>query len=213
MASPEGLPAPPHADVFTLVQMERSRFPHFAIAPCSREEDTWTQGLERKLVLLKLSGHISNCLERAASAEQRAQDTANPEIRGDNEMLAQSWRHLARSYEFVESLERFLAETGRMKDAIPPEMLAIVPEQPAQPATKPVIRRPRVKQTISFKDRLLKSAQEAREQADRLPPGAPRERLLLKARQSETAANIDTWISSPGSAPPDSLGLAKKPRP
>ena len=165
-------------------------------------------------MLLKLSGHISNCLERAANAEQRAQDTASPQIRSDNEMLAQSWRHLARSYEFVESLERFLSDTGRIKkDVVPPEMLALTEEQPAPPEHKPIIRRRRFKQTISFKERLLKSAQEAREQADRLPPGAPRERLLLKARQSETAANIDVWISSPGSAPPDNLGLVKKPRP
>ena len=190
-------------------------YPIFLLPPPAWKGIICSQGLERKLVvLLKLSGHISNCLERAANAERRARDAADPAIRSDNEMLAQSWRHLARSYEFVESLERFLSDTARIKDAVPPEILAIVPEQePAQPEPKPIIRRPRVKQTISFKDRLLKSAQEAREQADRLPPGAPRERLLLKARQSETAANIDTWISLPGSAPPDNLALVKKPRP
>ena len=164
-------------------------------------------------MLLKLSGHISNCLDRAANAERRAMDAADPAVRSENEMLAQSWRHLARSYEFVESLERFLSDTARIKDAIPSEMLALVSDPPAQPEPKPIIRRRRVKQTISFKDRLLKSAREAREEAARLPAGAARERLLLKARQSETAANIDTWISSPGSAPPDNLGLAKKPRP
>jgi hypothetical protein len=164
-------------------------------------------------VLLKLSAHISNCLELAAQAEQRAMDTTDPAIRSDNERLAQSWRHLARSYQFVESLERFLADTDRNKqDILPPEIRALAEEEPAAPERKPIVRRPRVKQTISFKDRLLNSAREAREEAARLPAGAARERLLLKARQSETAANIDTWISSPGSSPPDGLGLVKKPR-
>lgn len=164
-------------------------------------------------MLLKLSGHISNCLERAANAEQRALQATDPVLRTDNEMLAASWRHLARSYQFVESLERFLTEKARNGDEIvPPEMPSVVNEMPVQPASKPVIRRPRIKHATSFKDRLLKSAQEAREQAARLPAGTARERLLLKARQSETAADIDTWISSPGSPPPENLELAKKPK-
>ena len=164
-------------------------------------------------MLLKLSSHISNCLERAVNAEQRALQAADPTTRADNVMLAQSWRHLARSYQFVESLERFLADTGRIKnDVIPPEMLDIVGEPPAPPENKPIIRRRRVKHTISFKDRLLKSAQEARQRAARLPPGFERDRLLQKARQSETAADIDVWISSPGSHPPDGLGFDKKPK-
>jgi len=120
-------------------------------------------------VLLKLGGHISNCLERATNAERRALESTDSAIRKDNELLAQSWRHLACSYQFVESLERFLSETARHKEATaPPEMLAVVEEQPAQPESKPIIRRRRVKQEISFKDRLLKSAQEAHEQAARL---------------------------------------------
>ena len=164
-------------------------------------------------MLLKLSGHISNCLECADSAEQRALEATDPLIRRDNEMLAKAWRHLARSYEFVESLERFLSDTGRNnKDALPPEMLAVVNEAPSQPASKAIVRRPRVKHATSFKDRLLKSAQDAREQAARLPAGSAREQLLQKARQSETAADIDTWISSPGSPPPSNLDLGKKPK-
>ena len=63
-------------------------------------------------MLLKLGGHISNCLERAANAEQRALHETDAANRCDNELLAQSWRHLARSYEFVESLERFFSRNG-----------------------------------------------------------------------------------------------------
>lgn len=182
------------------------------LRPPGSKAFTWVTGMGGGPVLLRLSVHISNCLELAAQAEQRARAASDAAIRSDNERLAQSWRHLARSYQFVESLERFLADTERSKDALPPEMPALAEEMLAAPEPKPIIRRRRVKQTISFKQRLLRIAQEAREEAARLPAGAARERLLLKARQSETAANIDTWISSPGSAPPDNLGLGRKPR-
>jgi hypothetical protein len=170
-------------------------------------------------MLLKLSGHISNCLERAAAADQRAADSTDSATRGDNELLAQSWRHLARCYQFVESLERFLSETDpNDREVLPPELLAIVEEQPAvkeqpvAPESKPIIPRPRVKHQLSFKDRLLRSAQDARKEAAGLPAGAARERLLLKAQESETAADIEVWISMPGSRPPDKLALTKKPR-
>jgi len=171
-------------------------------------------------MLLKLSGHIASCLERAMEAEQRAEQANNPAIRSDNEKLAQSWRQLARSYQFVESLERFLADTERSKkDALPPELQALMEEQaeamdaPAAPEDRQIIRRPRVKHTMSFKDRLLKNAREARAQAGGLPAGSERDRLMLKARQSETAADIDTWVSTPGSAAPRSVDeLTKKPR-
>lgn len=162
-------------------------------------------------MLLKLSGHISNCLERAATAEHRASEATDPASRSDNELLAQSWRHLARGYQFVESLERFLSETARGKEATVPEMLPVVEELPAQPDSRPIIRR-RVKHDTSFKDRLLKSAQEARNQAAALPAGPVRERLLLKAQRSETAADIDNWVSSPGASPPHNLEFLKKPR-
>lgn len=164
-------------------------------------------------MLLKLSGHISNCLERAANAEERALRSTDSTKRSDNELLAQSWRHLARSYQFVESLERFLSETdGSKKETIPPEMLAILGEQPVAPESQPIIRRRRIKHEASFEDRLLKSAQEAREQAAQLPTGAARDRLLQKAQHSETAADIEKWISSPGSRPPDDLHIPKKPK-
>ena len=164
-------------------------------------------------MLLKLNGHISSCLERAAKAEQRALSATDSESRSDHEMLAQSWRHLARSYQFVESLERFLAETDRIKEKIvPPELQAIMDEQPATLESKPIVRRPRVRHEVSFQERLLKSAQGAREQASGMPPGTARDRLLLQARQSETAAKIDAWITTPGMRPPEGLDLPKKPK-
>jgi hypothetical protein len=58
-------------------------------------------------MLLKLNAHIASCLDRAAKAQQQALAATDPKVRDDHEMLAQSWRHLAKSYEFVESLELF----------------------------------------------------------------------------------------------------------
>ncbi len=51
---------------------------------------------------------------------------------------------------------------------------------------------------LSFQDRLAKFAESARAAAGRLPPGGERHDLLLKARESEAAARIDRWLSSPG---------------
>src|SRR5215467_10180661 len=116
-------------------------------------------------MLLKLSKHISSCLERALNAEERALHATDATSRSDHELLAQSWRHLARSYQFVESLEHFLSETAQNKDAVPPEMLEIENERPTQPESKPIIRRPRVKHMTTFQDRLAKSAEEARAEA------------------------------------------------
>ena len=42
-------------------------------------------------------------------------------MRIDNERMAKSWRHLARSYQFVESLERFLLDSDKARSARPPE--------------------------------------------------------------------------------------------
>jgi hypothetical protein len=57
-------------------------------------------------------------------------------------------------------------------------------------------------QSKSLKDRLLQEAARDRERAETLPPGAERDALKKKARQSETAAHIDEWLSSPGLQPP-----------
>ena len=66
-----------------------------------------------------------------------------------------------------------------------------------------VMRRRKVKHETSFEARLLQHAQEARAAAHRLPPGKKREQLLRQARASETAAQIDRWISSPGLRAPE----------
>ena len=56
----------------------------------------------------------------------------------------------------------------------------------------------------SFQDRLSEFASDAREEADKLPPGAERDEMLSKASRADTAAHLDDWANSPGLQPPKS---------
>jgi len=69
-------------------------------------------------MLQKLGAQIADCWARAEEAERRASDATDPAVRADHERIAKSCRHLARSYEFVESLERFLLDAERAKAAV-----------------------------------------------------------------------------------------------
>jgi hypothetical protein len=59
-------------------------------------------------------------------------------------------------------------------------------------------RRPRVKQVLSFHERIIRMAELARQSALRLPPGREQERLLNKARQAENVLHLDEALSLPG---------------
>ena len=54
----------------------------------------------------------------------------------------------------------------------------------------------------SSHDRLSEFASDAREEADKLPPGAERDEMLSKASQADTAAHLDEWANSAGLQPP-----------
>ena len=64
------------------------------------------------------------------------------------------------------------------------------------------MQRRRDKQRESFKNRLASFAQDAREEAAQLPPGAERDDKLKKASRADTAAHIDEWANSPELQPP-----------
>ena len=57
---------------------------------------------------------------RAEAAERRAAKFTDPESCRDQERIAEGWRHLARGYQFIESLERFLLDAEKWKNAPPP---------------------------------------------------------------------------------------------
>jgi hypothetical protein len=68
-------------------------------------------------VLQELGEHIAHALDCAVAAEPRA----DPQLKFDNERMARSWRRLARSFQFVESLEQFLIDSQKNRDQLPPK--------------------------------------------------------------------------------------------
>jgi len=54
----------------------------------------------------------------------------------------------------------------------------------------------------SLETRLIEEAKRLREEAKLLPPGAPREQLLRKARQCETGSHVSGWLASAELQPP-----------
>lgn len=65
------------------------------------------------------------------------------------------------------------------------------------------MQRRHFKQTLSLEDRLLLQAEEIKKRADGLPPGIEREKLPWKAKNADTAAHINDWLSSPGLQSPN----------
>ena len=59
-------------------------------------------------MLQKLGDHIAACLERAEQCKTAASATTDPLVQSQLSDLELQWRHVAKSYEFVASLEQFL---------------------------------------------------------------------------------------------------------
>lgn len=62
--------------------------------------------------------------------------------------------------------------------------------------------RHRFKQTTTLEQRLTEHAERSRAEAKGVPPGIEREKLVRKARQAETALQINAWVDSKGLRPP-----------
>jgi hypothetical protein len=67
-------------------------------------------------MLQKLSHHIAACIERAADCRQRAGQTTDPAMKADLLDMETRWADLARNYEFVESLERFVLSARQHRE-------------------------------------------------------------------------------------------------
>jgi hypothetical protein len=64
-------------------------------------------------MLQKLADHIAACRARAVDYEDRAAQIQDEAIRADYLEVAKRWNHIAETYEFVESLERFLLDAHK----------------------------------------------------------------------------------------------------
>jgi hypothetical protein len=60
------------------------------------------------------------------------------------------------------------------------------------------MQRHRFKQTVPLDQRLTQEAKRLRKEAQGKPSGIERERLIRRARQAETAAHMQEWLTSPG---------------
>lgn len=56
----------------------------------------------------------------------------------------------------------------------------------------------RFKQLKPLAQRLVEESQRLREEASSTPPGIERQQLIRRARQADTAYQINAWITSPG---------------
>jgi hypothetical protein len=64
------------------------------------------------------------------------------------------------------------------------------------------MQRRRFRQTIPLDERFEDQAARLRQQAEKTPPGIEREKLIRQARQAETNAHLQQWLTSPGLQPP-----------
>jgi two-component sensor histidine kinase len=72
-----------------------------------------------RAVLQKASEDVAECLRRADEAEARAEATNDAQSKADYQRIAETWRTLARSYEFQGSLGRFISFNRDREKAIP----------------------------------------------------------------------------------------------
>jgi hypothetical protein len=56
--------------------------------------------------------------------------------------------------------------------------------------------RNRTRQSVPIQERLRNRAAQTRAAASALPEGAEKERMLLRAHETELAANMDRWLST-----------------
>ncbi|MBW7970026.1 hypothetical protein [Bradyrhizobium sp. BR 10289] len=61
-----------------------------------------------------------------------------------------------------------------------------------------MLKRRRFKQIRTLQERLAEEATRCRDEARALAPSRRRDLLLRRARQNETAMQIDAWLYSPG---------------
>ena len=85
------------------------------------------RAMERRasgVTLQKLGDHIRQCYERAAESAELASTERDERMKEKLLKIESTWIHLAKSYEFVQSLETFLLDAHRRmlegKDALGP---------------------------------------------------------------------------------------------
>jgi PAS domain-containing protein len=89
--------------------------------------------------LQQTSEDVAECLRLAAEAEACAEATNNAKFKAEYQRIAETWRALARSYEYERSLGRFISFNQSRKKAlpfIPPANRQTIPSITAAPAVQ-----------------------------------------------------------------------------
>lgn len=82
--------------------------------------------VEASRMLQKLSDHIAAAIARAAESEELARQETDEVAKARHLQMADAWRHLANSFEFVQKLEEFLLDAHKSGtpvslDRLPPK--------------------------------------------------------------------------------------------
>jgi hypothetical protein len=85
-------------------------------------------------MLQKLGDHIAACLERADKCIAASTVETDPRVQTQLLDLAQQWRHVAKNYEFVASLEKFLVDQQNV--ALPNQVEKLPKEGPGELQTR-----------------------------------------------------------------------------
>jgi hypothetical protein len=83
-----------------------------------------------KAMLQKLADHIAAANAMAAEAEECAKRATDESSRNDHLQMAKAWHHVAKSYEFVVTLERFLIDAHRSGSLV---KVSELPKPPSLP--------------------------------------------------------------------------------
>jgi hypothetical protein len=67
-------------------------------------------------MLLRVAENIRQCLDHAAEARKRAQETTDPQTKTDLLDMERRWLRLAESYRLVEQMERFITDGKRHRN-------------------------------------------------------------------------------------------------
>jgi hypothetical protein len=78
----------------------------------------WNERTE-ELMLQRLGDHISACLKRADQCKEAAAQESDERVKSQLLDMERQWRHVAQSYEFIESLERFLLDQQKHTLKVP----------------------------------------------------------------------------------------------
>jgi hypothetical protein len=81
-------------------------------------------------MLQRLGDHIADAHRRAAECEEAARNASDEESRINLEQMGKAWARVAKAYEFVASLERFLMDAHKNGWPVKVEELPQFPEEP-----------------------------------------------------------------------------------